>query len=565
LTDVGRMMRSWAWVGWLSLLLGCEAPRDDGSRAAEAMTFVLIHTADLHSHLFPETQLIDRFDAARGLGPAGELAEVGGFARLAHVVSEIRAGARHSLFLDSGDLVEGTAAFSLFDGEPELRAFSALGLNAAALGNHDLSAGVEAFANRYRRFASFPVLSSNFAENGGELASVSSPSVTLDARGIRVGVIGIANPSSPSGLNRPDNPYGIELMPTATAVQSEIDRLRPQVDVLVALSHLGLEGDQRLISGTTGLDVVLGGHQHLALDAPLAATDCGAALAAERGCSPRKVLLVHSGALGRYVGELDLRLVVGQTDELARGPNSLVVGAAEYALIPVSAEVEDDPTLSALLEPYREELDAAGFNTPVAFALGAVERYAADGADSALGDLVADALRTASGADFALLNATGIRADLPPGELTRASFAAALPFADPLSVLTLSGAQVRALFEQQAHVANERECQSPVQISGLTLAFRCSGAASSAVVRSADSGRELDASASYTLVTSAYLADGARGFEPLTHASARRELGSNPLQIVLDAVAELPGCAESPLPCLEASHFRDRRIRFLRP
>lgn len=558
------MLRFWALIlGVASVLLACEAPRGTGSRSAEPSTLVLIHTADLHSHLFPERQLIDRVDAERGLGPAGELAEVGGFARIAHVVGEIRSGAQHSLFLDSGDLVEGTAAFSEFEGEPEMRAFSALGLGAAALGNHDLSAGAAAFARIHRQFAEFPVLASNFANNDSELASALNKSVVLDARGLRVGVIGVANPSSPSGLARPDNPYGIELVPIASAVQSEIDRLRPEVDVLVALSHLGLEGDQRLINDTTGLSVVLGGHQHLTLDEALERSDCGATLRAERGCTPRKVVLVHSGALGKYVGELDLRLVPAEpAARSGTGPNAFVVTAAEHSLIPISAEVEDDHSLAELLEPYHERLDAAGFYAPFAFASDTVERYAENGGDSALGDLVTDALRTASGADFALINATGIRADLPPGELTRANFAAALPFDDALTVLTLSGSQLRTLFNQQARVASERECKTAVQISGLALSFKCSGTASSAVARTADSNRELDADAKYEVVTSAYLANGGSGFELLTEAQQSRSLGVTLLDIVLEAVNALPSCTESGLPCLQPSKLRDGRITF---
>jgi 5'-nucleotidase len=350
-------------------------------------------------------------------------------------------------------------------------------------------------------------------------------------------------------------------LPTASAVQSEIDRLRPQVDVLVALSHLGLDGDQRLISGTTGLDVVLGGHQHLALDAALDRTDCAAALQAERGCTPRRVVLVHSGALGRYVGELDLELVP-DADGAVHGPNSFVVATAEHSLIPVTAEISEEPQLAALLEPYRARLEAAGYDTPLAFASDTIERYAADGADSALGDLVADAIRSRSGADFALLNSTGIRADLPRGELTRAAFVAALPFDDALSVLTLSGAQLRTLFNQQARVASDRDCQTPIQISGLSLAFKCSGAASSAVARSVSSGRELAATEAYSLVTSAYLADGARGFEVLTDASARQALELDALGVVLDSLAAWAPCGGSTLPCLEPTQLRDHRITF---
>ena len=524
---------------------------------------MLIHTADLHSHLFPERQLISNLDAARGLGPAGEQAEVGGVARIARVIAAIRAGARAHLYLDSGDLVEGTAAFTEFGGEPELRAFSALGLGAAALGNHDFSLGAEAFASTHAEFADFPVLASNFADNGSELASALLRSVVLDAQGVKVGVIGVANASSPSGLSRTDNPYGIELVATAEAVQIEIDRLRPRVDVLVALSHLGLEGDQRLIGDTTGLDVVLGGHQHLALDAAQERSDCGPARQAERGCTPRTVFLAHSGALGRYVGELDLELAPAESARPSEPKRGRAVVSAEHSLIAVSAAIEDDPALAALLEPYRARLSAAGFDTPWAFALGSVERYATNGGDSALGDLVTDAIRERSGADFALINATGLRANLPPGVLTRTEFSAALPFADALTVLTLSGAQLRALFNQQARSARERKCQTPVQISGLNLTFRCSGSSSSALAVRAGSGLELDPSAAYTLVTCVYLAEGGSGFDALTEASARRDLELDPLDVLLDFVSSAPSCAQSPLPCLAPSTLRDGRITML--
>ena len=559
------MTRSVALIwGVAALLLACEAPRAARSRGAQPSSLALIHTADLHSHLFAERQLIGRFDAAHGLGPRDQVAEVGGFARVAGIVGEIRAGASHSLFLDSGDLVEGTAAFSEFGGEPELRAFSALGLGAAALGNHDLSSGAEVFADTHRQFADFPVLASNIADNGSELASALRPSVVLDARGLRVGVIGVANPTSPSGLHRTDNPYGIELVATASAVQAEIDRLRPEVDLLVALSHLGLDGDQRLIADTTGLDVVLGGHQHLALDAALERTDCGPALAAERGCRPRRVFVSHSGALGRYVGELDLELAsASEAAGAERSSSGLSVVSAQHSLIPVSADKKDDPALSALLEPYRERLHDAGFDTRLGFALGPVERYAANGADSSLGNLVTDALRARAGADFALLNTSGLRADLPPGELTRATFAAAVPFDDVLIELTLSGGRLRALFNQQARVASERECQTPIQISGLTLELKCSGSSSNALARIAASGLELEERRSYTLVTTSYLADGGSGFEVLTDASTRRALDLELLNVLLDAVSRLPSCAESSLPCLDPSALRDRRIGLL--
>ncbi len=558
-------MRNANWAARLTLvwlvasqLLACEAP--PGTRAPETgpRTLVLIHTADLHSHLFPEPLLVGSADAARGLGTAGAVADVGGFARIAGVVNAMRAGAEHSLYLDSGDLVEGTAAYTAFGGEAELRAFSALRLGAAALGNHDLDPGPEGFALVHQQFADFPVLACNIAQNGSELASELAESVLLDAQGVRVGVIGVANPSSPSGLERADNPFGIALRPTAAAVQSEIDRLRPSADVIVLLSHLGLDGDEALIAGTSGLDVVLGGHQHLTLDAALERQDCEPAVQAERGCEPHPVALVHSGALGRYVGEVDLALV-----PTAEAERHFAVESAVHSLVAVSADVPEDPMLAELLEPYRAALHDAGFDDELAFALGPVPRYGPNGGDSALGDLIADAMRASTGADFALLNTTGIRADLAPGELSRAAFVAALPFSDTLVELTLSGTQLRTLFNQQARVTSERDCESPIQISGGSLVFKCSGMASSALgqrVDSAGAAHELDPNASYTLVTSAYLADGGSGFDLLTQALSRRSLDSDPLELLLEAVSRVPSCAQSQLPCLDPARLRDGRI-----
>ena len=546
-------------LGVASLLLACEAPPPARSRAPGPSSLVLIHTADLHSHLFPERMQVGPVDAARGLGPSGKVSEVGGFARMASIVNDVRAGAEHSLLLDSGDLIEGTAAFTEFAGEPELRAFSALHLAASVVGNHDLDPGPEEFAEKHREFAEFPMLASNFAQHGSELDSALTPSVVLDAQGLRVGVIGVANPSSPSGLGRIDNPYGIELLPTASAVQSEIDRLQPDTDVIVLLSHLGLDGDEALISNTSGLDVVLGGHQHLALDDALDRLDCGPSLHAERGCEPRHVALVHSGALGRYVGEVDLSLVPADTPGESAAPG-LELESVEHSLIPVSAEVSEDPALAALLEPYRVALHEAGFDTEIAFALTTVERYAANGGDSALGDLVSDAIRDSTQADFVLLNTTGIRANLPPGELTRSAFVAALPFQDTLVELSITGAQLRTLLNQQARVASSRDCQSPIQIAGFELAFKCSGTASSAVARVLASGRELDAKTVYALVTSEYLADGGSGFELLTEVTSRRALDVDPLDSLLSAVRRRPGCAQSTLPCLDPARLRDGRI-----
>jgi len=119
----------------LVLLVACGAP-SGRSRLHGRVELVLLHTADTHSMLFPYRALVGSSDARHGLGEVGELAEVGGFARLATLLARERARAASVLHLDSGDVFQGSLAFERFGGEPELLAFDAVGVDAQALGNH---------------------------------------------------------------------------------------------------------------------------------------------------------------------------------------------------------------------------------------------------------------------------------------------------------------------------------------------------------------------------------------------------------------------------------------------
>ncbi len=555
------MGRGQAWfLGVAQVLLACDAQRDAGPRWTGPVSLVLIHTADLHSHVFPEPTLINATDARRGLGQSGEVEAIGGFARIATLVASVRGSNAHALYLDSGDLIEGTDAFTAFDGEPEMRALSALRVDASALGNHDLDPGVPDFLAKHRQFARFPVLAVNYAAPRSGLGGALAPYRVLNAAGVRVGVIGVANETSPGGLDAPNNSYGVSLTPVAEAVQDAIDTLRPSVDLIVAITHLGLDADEAMIRATSGLDVVLGGHQHLTIDSPLERFDCGPALRAERNCHERRVMLVHSGAFGRYVGRVDLSLVPAASANAGDSPDGLEVVSATHSLLPVSTQVKDDPTLAALLEPYRERLASAGFDSPVAFALGPLPRYGDNGGDSPLGNLIADAIRARAQSDVALLNTTGIRADLPPGVLSKAELVAALPFADTLTVLRLSGAELTALFEKQAQLAGARACESPFQGSGFALTIGCHAGAASHLEQLRVAGAPVSPSASYSLVTTDYLADNGAGFEAAAKSSERSALDADPLDVLLDAVSRRPVCGQPALPCLDPNALRDGRI-----
>src|SRR6185436_7808523 len=104
--------------------------------------------------------------------------------------------------------------------------------------------------------------------------SIITPYTTFNLEGLKVGVVGMGNLSSLTSIFDAPNRLGIQPLNTVEASQFYIDFIRPMVDVVVFVTHLGLDVDERMISGTTGIDVVLGGHNHIVLQPPKRVQDC---------------------------------------------------------------------------------------------------------------------------------------------------------------------------------------------------------------------------------------------------------------------------------------------------
>lgn len=568
----------------LLVLAACGSP-EGAARLHGAVELVLLHTADTHSMLFPYRATLGASDARRGFGEAGELRSVGGFARLATLLRRERERAARVLHLDSGDVFQGSLAFERFGGEPELVAFDALGVDAQALGNHELDRGAALVCDRYARLAKFPLLAANYVADGaGCLGSLSEPFVVLDARGLSVGVIGVGNASSVALLKERPNELGVLARDAAGAVQGALDLLRPRVDLVVVVTHLGLDADRELVRQTSGIDIVLGGHQHLTLDAPEWALDCGGggiaritdAWGRERACAPRRVPIVHSGAYAKTFGRVRLAL----DDDLAHlGATADPLDGHEVVsltleLVPVSDADPDDPAVAALLEPYRPDPLAALATEALAEVPRPLERAGATGGDSPLGNFAAAVAREAAQADVAVLGASSLRHDVPPGILDRDALVRAVPFEDPIVSAELPGAALARAFEHAARSASGRDCRTQVHVAGALVRFRCpcEGAACTRVFAtetdvpcasdadcdglgaacSAPSdglGRcfaPLDVRASYRVATTAYLAAGGSGLFDAIPDSALRPVSDSLSQALADELRHGTPCGAEP-------------------
>ena len=337
-----------------------------------------------------------------------------------------------------------------------------------------------------------------------------------------IAVIGMGNLSSLTSIFDQPNKLTVTPINTVETAQEYIDLVRPFVDVVVFTTHLGLEVDQRMIRETTGIDVVLGSHNHIVLNPPQVIRDCSSdpqnpgyvwaldpALTInpngsppndadhpdpvnhpyqfKRACRPRQVMLAHSGAFAKYVGRLDLVLSNNPNEATPDGDpahydpiNGFEVISNAYQAFPINDAVPEDAKTKELLEPYARNLAvAADLNILAGFSPSGAKRSAGQGGDSPLGNLVATAswLRLGVQTDFSLTNTTGIRQDLLPGPVTIEQMFNIFPFDNSISKMQLSGIEVMEMFDFVARRSASRGCASQAQVAGVRVQINCAGCA----------------------------------------------------------------------------------------
>ncbi|HJA86228.1 MAG TPA: bifunctional metallophosphatase/5'-nucleotidase [Candidatus Bacteroides avicola] len=261
--------------------------------AQQSVGLNILQTSDTHSRIEP----ISPHAADQSAGKGGVLRRVA-------FVEHYRAEHPGVLLFDCGDISQGTPYYNMFKGELEVKMMNLMKYDAMTIGNHEFDFGLENMARLFR-LASFQVVCANYDVSGTVLEGLVKPYVVLQREGLRIGVFGL----SPrlEGLVQASNCQGVVYRdPIAAARETvEILRGREHCDVVICLSHLGMlgvasevPGDEALATGTSGIDVILGGHSHTFMEHP-------AVLLNAEG---REVPVMHTGKNGVYVGELKLIL-----------------------------------------------------------------------------------------------------------------------------------------------------------------------------------------------------------------------------------------------------------------
>ncbi len=261
----------------------------------QPVRLTILHTNDVHSRLDPFPM-----DGGRNAGK-------GGVARRATLIEQIRKQEKNVLLFDAGDIFQGTPYFNLYKGEPEILAMNQLGYDAGTLGNHDFDGGIDNMVTQFGK-ATFPMLIANYDFKNTVMNGRTKPYTVFEKDGIRVGVFGLG--IKPEGLI-PKDAYRetvyLDPIETATTTAQQL-RQQERCDYVVCLSHLGYKyegptiSDTVLAGKTRNIDLIIGGHTHTFLDAPVAISNLDGL----------PVWVNQVGFAGINLGRLDLTFARGK-------------------------------------------------------------------------------------------------------------------------------------------------------------------------------------------------------------------------------------------------------------
>jgi 5'-nucleotidase/UDP-sugar diphosphatase len=343
----------------------------------QSTTITILHVNDTHSHL----------DA---VGPKewdldGTL---GGIAKAAAVIKRVRATEENVLLLHAGDVFQGDLFFNKYFGVPEFQLMLQLGFDAMTVGNHEFDFGpgvlndvlTTAFAQ-----GSFPLLSANL-DNLDAVPGLSTwirPSIVKTVGGVKIGIFGMTVPNDPTNMPAPVI-IRDDLIPIA---QQMVDNLHESgAEVVICLSHLGFYNDNIVAAGVSGIDFIIGAHNHFLFEQPVPV----------KNPSGKTTLIFQAGEHYKYIGKLRFYVKHGK------------VYVREYHILPVDRWVRPDPTIAGIVNGLKAGIVAQYgdvYRTVVGFAKDELaKKYDPKSPlrDTPLGNLVTDAFRKKTGTDIAI-------------------------------------------------------------------------------------------------------------------------------------------------------------------
>jgi 5'-nucleotidase len=523
------MMRRFAAVAaGLIALAGCVRPALSPQTVSQPtpVEVQIVAINDFHGNLEPPAPVEVTLSDARK-----SRIQSGGAVNLAAALDALRGGQPNSVTVSAGDTIGATPLISgYFLDEPTIEAFNRIGVEFNAVGNHEFDKGLaelkrlqfggcekhtlrEPCAVEPFRGASFQYLAANVLRPDGKTVLPATAIKTFGS-GIRVGFIGMTLKNT-DHLVTPSGVRGLTFTDEITTANALVPGLKANgADAIVLLLHQGGKLPQftagngceglygEILPILAGLDpaitTVVSGHTHWAY---VCHRPEGS------GAIPR--LLTSAGKNGYFVTDLRLRFDAATRRLVEQRAVNVVVGNGGSGKAPRVQELVE--RYSAAVKPVAER---------VVGRLSAAAPRDEDDAESAAADLIADSMLAATrspqtgGAQIALVNATGVRVGLPAGDIRYADAFQMMPFGNNLLVMTLTGAQLKTVLEQQysaENIAAAKRVPVLAPSEGFSYAFDLSRPSLERVLDMRLNGVPVGADGGYRVVVNNYVASGGDG------------------------------------------------------
>ncbi|WP_323005591.1 bifunctional UDP-sugar hydrolase/5'-nucleotidase [Pseudorhodobacter sp.] len=442
----------------------------------------------------------------------------GGFARLNAVAKAERAANPNTIYVFDGDMLSPSILSGFDQGQNTIDLTNLVPFDLAVPGNHEYDFGPENFAAKLAA-SKYPWAAINITLADGSPVPGLGGVMVKEVAGLKVALIPVAQDTSPTVASTGDLKFGPTVdMGIAAAQQAREDG----ADLVVGVVQTDKANDALLIA-SKAFDVILSGDDH------------------SYGTSYDGITAyVETSIDARYLAPLDLMVDVSEKD----GKRS-VKWTPIFRFID-TANVEPDPESQAMVEAFQTKLDES-LNIEIGATEGELDsrRNVIRAEELAMGNLIADALRAATGADIGLANGGGIRGDTTyeAGKiLTRRDILTELPFGNVTVLTEIPGSQVLAVFENGVSQV-EKGAGRFLQLSGATIVYDPTAPAGSRIAEAMVGGEPLDPNKLYKVAANDYILGGGDGFAALGGGNVLINAGNGNLMAndVMDYVVKMGG------------------------
>jgi len=393
-------------------------PKDVVTRSSEETSRItILHTNDIHGRI--EAFIDDKKSTKT---------EVGGLSCLGAVIKkEKKKDPENTLLLDAGDVSTGGAVSDYFKSLPIIDAMNNLGYDAMTVGNHELDVGLKGLRDIVTR-ADFPVLSANLKEMQEELLGI-KPYKIQDVNGVKVGILGLTTPDAPgTSMMSEDEKKCIKFLSAAATAKRMIPKMRKEgAELIIVLSHLGIDDDCDLAEKVNGIDVIVGGHSHTAMKEHININD---------------TIITQAGTAGENLGKIQIDVV--------RSRGKARIMDVKTKLIPITTKkVKPDRGVRRVLNKYSRQLDSL-MNRAIGKTRTSLRQrdFHVYKEESSLGNFATDAVREQSETEICVLSPSALRSNIQSGEITVGDIYELYPFNDKLNVVEIKGKDLKKVLEE---------------------------------------------------------------------------------------------------------------------